>query len=69
MRKIEYSNAFKKDYKKHSKGKYRNALNVPFKEIVNSLANDIELSVKYKDHDLLGIGMITESVISSLTCC
>ena len=54
MRKIEYSIAFKKDWKRETKGKYRSSLNQRFKHIVSLLIQDGQLGRKYRDHELVG---------------
>lgn len=48
MRKLERSNAFKRDFKKHGD------LDVNLIEVLYLLLNDEVLPPKYKDHDLIG---------------
>ncbi|MFI3215366.1 MAG: type II toxin-antitoxin system YafQ family toxin [Methylococcales bacterium] len=54
MRTIERSTAFKKDFKRESKGKYQKVLNDDFLAVLVVLASDGLLDVKYRDHDLTG---------------
>ena len=54
MRKIEYSTAFKKDWKRESKGKYRKSLESRFQHVVSLLIQDLPLDTKYRDHELIG---------------
>ncbi|MEE1465712.1 MAG: type II toxin-antitoxin system YafQ family toxin [Clostridium sp.] len=51
MRTIRYENSFKKDLKKIKKRSYDLE---KIKAVINMLANDIELPVEYRDHDLAG---------------
>lgn len=48
MRKLERSNAFKRDFKKHGD------LDVNLIEVLYLLLNDEVLPPKYKDHELIG---------------
>ena len=48
MRTIEWTNAFKRDFKKHG------SLESAFIEVLYKLGNDEPLSEKYKDHPLSG---------------
>lgn len=48
MRKLERSNAFKRDFKKYGD------LDVNLIEVLYLLLNDEVLPPKYKDHDLIG---------------
>ena len=54
MRHIEYSNAFKRDWKREARGKYRKLLmkGGELDEVRNSLAMDMPLPIKYHDHAL-----------------
>jgi len=54
MRKIERSTAFRRDYKRESKGKYREKLDNMLLPILNSLAADIPLQANLRDHLLSG---------------
>ncbi|MEI8010820.1 MAG: type II toxin-antitoxin system YafQ family toxin, partial [Candidatus Nitrotoga sp.] len=54
MRTIERSTAFKKDFKRESKGKYQKVLNDDLLAVLVVLANDGVLDVKYRDHELTG---------------
>ncbi len=52
MRKIERSSAFKRDYKREAKGRYRTHLDTDFVQIITALANDRPLAIKCRDHEL-----------------
>ena len=52
MRKIERPTSFKKDYKRESKGKYRNSLDDLLLPVLGNLVNDQPLDDCYRDHDL-----------------
>lgn len=54
MRQIEPTNAFKRDYKRESKGKYKVILESEFANIVQALAKDEPLAERYRDHPLTG---------------
>jgi len=54
MRKIEFTNAFKRDFKRELKGPYRTILDTELREIINLLANDLSLPIKNRDHALTG---------------
>lgn len=55
MRKIEPTIKFKKDYKRLKKQPFYNAdFEKKFTEILRSLANDVPLEWKYRDHQLQG---------------
>lgn len=54
MRRIEYTNAFKRDYKRESKGKHRASLIEDFADVVKTLAKDEPLAERYRDHPLTG---------------
>jgi len=54
MRLIEATNAFKRDYKRESKGKYKAALESDFAKVVQALAKDEQLEERYRDHPLTG---------------
>lgn len=52
MRMIDRSTKFKKDYKRESKGRYRNILDDELKNVLYALINDLELDTRFRDHDL-----------------
>ncbi|MBQ8089751.1 MAG: type II toxin-antitoxin system YafQ family toxin [Pyramidobacter sp.] len=52
MRSVEQTSAFKKDFKRESKGRYRLVLKEEFKEIVCDIASDKPLAERYCDHAL-----------------
>jgi len=54
MRKIERSTAFRRDYKRESKGKYRKELDDMLLAVFQVLANDNDLEISYRDHALSG---------------
>lgn len=54
MRRIEYSTAFKKDFKREMKGKHQKTLEGRLKPILSLLIEDKKLDEKYRDHELLG---------------
>ena len=54
MRRIEPTNAFKRDYKREAKGKYRQALQNDFVDVVRWLAADEPLTARHRDHPLSG---------------
>lgn len=54
MRSTRQASAFKKDPKRESKGTYRHVLKDEFADIVATLAADIPLAEKYRDHGLIG---------------
>jgi mRNA interferase YafQ len=54
MRTIERSTAFKRDYKRESKGRHRATLDKELIALLTALANDIALEPRYHDHDLSG---------------
>jgi mRNA interferase YafQ len=54
MRTIERSTAFKRDYKRTAKGKYRNTLDADLMPVVLALAHDQTLEPRYRDHELIG---------------
>ncbi len=55
MRTIEYTRQFKRDYRRESKGGYRNTLRIVFPSVLAALVDDRPLSAKYRDHPLTGI--------------
>ena len=54
MRTIDRSSAFKRDYKRESKGPHRSTLDEILKPALLSLATDQPLNPRYRDHDLSG---------------
>ena len=54
MRKIERSSAFKRDYKRESKGRHSTTLDANLIPVLAASANDQPLEPKHRDHDLGG---------------
>lgn len=54
MRRIERSSVFKHDYKRESKGQYRQSLDKELKLILEVLIQDQPIDFRYKDHLLIG---------------
>ncbi|MFA7336209.1 MAG: type II toxin-antitoxin system YafQ family toxin [Candidatus Obscuribacterales bacterium] len=54
MRTIEWTVQFKRDYKRECKGKHRATLDGDLFPVVEQLANDQPLEVRYRDHPLTG---------------
>jgi mRNA interferase YafQ len=54
MRAIEWTGQFKRDYKRESKGKHRATIDDDLFPVVDCLANDRPLEVRYYDHSLTG---------------
>lgn len=54
MRTIERSSAFKRDYKRESKGKHRARLDDDLRPVLVALATDQPLDHRYRDHNLSG---------------
>ena len=54
MQIIERSKAFKKDYKREIKGKYREILDSVLLPVLHDLVNERILDQRYKDHQLIG---------------
>lgn len=54
MRTIDRSTAFRRDYKKESKGKHRKLLDEVLIEALESLLVDAPLAHRYRDHELVG---------------
>jgi mRNA interferase YafQ len=54
MRTIERSSAFKRDYKRESKGRQSATLDTSLIPILAALADDQPLEPKHRDHDLSG---------------
>ena len=51
IRRIERNTAFKKDYKRESKGKYRSTIDDELQSVLIMLINDKLLDQRYRDHD------------------
>ncbi len=58
MRTIERSTAFKRDYKRESKGRHRATLDADLIRLITILAADKPLDSTYRDHDLGGVGRL-----------
>jgi len=54
MRTIERASAFKRDYKRETKGRYRTTLADELKSVLLTLVTDQPLDAKFRDHDLTG---------------
>jgi mRNA interferase YafQ len=54
MRTIEYTTKFKRDYKRESKGIYKNNLANDLKLVIQLLEKDVVLPTNYYDHALIG---------------
>ncbi|NYT77776.1 type II toxin-antitoxin system YafQ family toxin [Alcaligenaceae bacterium] len=54
MRTIDRSSAFKRDYKRESKGRHRATLDDTLKSVLILLATDQPLETRHRDHDLSG---------------
>jgi mRNA interferase YafQ len=54
MRTIERTGAFKRDYKRETKGQHRQTLQREFVDIVTALASDQKLAERHRDHALTG---------------
>ena len=54
MRKIRYTNRFKRDYKREQSGKHRKRLDADLKTVVSLLASDQALRRRHFDHPLAG---------------
>jgi len=54
VRTIERSTAFKRDYKRESKGRHRARLDADLLAILAALAGDQPPDPRYRDHDLSG---------------
>jgi mRNA interferase YafQ len=54
MRKIEYTSAFRRDFKREKRGNHRHDIDAIVSEIVSRLADDKVLSEKNRDHGLSG---------------
>jgi mRNA interferase YafQ len=54
MRTIEWSNQFKRDYKRELKGRYSSTLNIDLFPIIDDIAHDLTLDQRLRDHALIG---------------
>lgn len=54
MRTIERSSAFRRDYKRESKGPFRMTLDADLATVLTALANEMPLAPKHRDHELTG---------------
>ena len=54
MREIRYTNQFKRDFKRESKGRHSHNLDLMIRNIVDDLIRDINLPDKYLDHAMIG---------------
>jgi len=54
MRTIEHTTAFRRDFKRETKGPYRDLLDTELRRIIEALANDEPLEARYRDHALTG---------------
>jgi mRNA interferase YafQ len=54
MRTIERSTAFKRDYKRESRGQHRATLDTDLILVLEALANDKPLEPRHRDHELSG---------------
>ena len=54
MRTIEPTSQFKRDLKREAKGLHRQTLHVDFTVIITTLANDLPLGERHRDHALTG---------------
>lgn len=54
MRVIEWTSQFKRDYKRERKGQHRATLDIDLFPVVDALANDQALELRYRDHALTG---------------
>ena len=54
MRTLEYTNQFKRDFKREKKGQHRNTLEGDLKAILHKLISDNALDPNARDHALTG---------------
>ncbi len=54
MRTIKQSSQFKRDLKRETKGHYRQVIKDEFLVFIATLAQDLPLAEKYRDHALVG---------------
>ena len=51
---IERSTAFRRDYRREARGRYRATLDADLVPVLTALAEDQPLEPRYRDHDLSG---------------
>lgn len=66
MRTIDRSSAFKRDYKRESKGQHRAMLEDSLKQVLVALATDQHLDARYRDHGLSGNWVSIHLTLDSL---
>ena len=54
MRRIERTNAFRRDFKRAKRGEYRHEVDDLVASVVSLLADDMPLPERYRDHSLSG---------------
>jgi mRNA interferase YafQ len=54
MRTIEWTTQLKRDYRRESKGAYRNTLDLELFSVIEALASDRALEARFRDHALVG---------------
>lgn len=54
MTRIERTTQFKRDYKRELKGRYSKNLSTLLTEVIEVLASNEQLEIRYKDHALTG---------------
>ncbi len=54
MRRIEPTTQFRRDYKREARGQHRTTLDADIKPVLETLANDLTLEPRYRDHALTG---------------
>ncbi|MEO6562330.1 MAG: type II toxin-antitoxin system YafQ family toxin [Nitrosospira sp.] len=54
MRTLEQTSQFKRDYRREAKGSHRQRLASDFIAIITTLANDLPLAERHRDHALTG---------------
>ena len=54
MRRIEWTSKFKKDYKREQSGRHRAVVDGELFTVIEMLANDVILELRYRDHQLSG---------------
>jgi mRNA interferase YafQ len=54
MRTIESTRSFRRDFKRELKGRHGKRLDALLSPVIQSLANDVDLPPRYRDHPLIG---------------
>ena len=54
MRRIEYTGAFRRDFKREKRGQHRRDIDALVSDVVSLLAEDKSLSENHRDHGLSG---------------